>query len=115
MPAIDLSIISNPTPDLIEKGKTLYQTNCSSCHGENGMGNGVAAAALNPAPRNFLNLEGWKNGVEFGSIYKTLQEGISGGGMIAYEFIPVEDRIAIIHLEMPKYNKFYFITDKNKM
>ena len=28
---------------------------------------------------------------------KLLQEGIAGGAMIAYEFIPVEDRIAIIH------------------
>ncbi len=35
--------------------------------------------------------------LDFSSIYKTLQEGIAGGAMIAYEFIPIEDRIAIIH------------------
>lgn len=97
MPAIDLGIISNPTNSIIENGKTLFKTNCASCHGEEGKGDGVAAAALNPAPRNFHSLDGWKNGPKFSSIYKTLQEGISGGAMIAYEFIPVEDRIAIIH------------------
>ena len=97
MPAIDLGIISNANSELIAKGKELYNTNCTSCHGEDGKGNGVAAAALNPPPRNFHSLEGWKNGVNFADLYKTLQNGIAGGAMVAYEFIPVEDRISIIH------------------
>lgn len=97
MPAIDLGIISNVNNTLLTKGKELFKTNCASCHGENGNGNGVAAAALNPSPRNFNVLENWKNGFNFSDIYKTLQEGIPGGAMIAYEFIPVEDRISIIH------------------
>jgi hypothetical protein len=97
MPAIDLGIISNPNDALVSKGKELYNTNCASCHGEDGKGNGVAAAALNPPPRNFHLLENWKNGFNFNDLYKTLQEGIAGGAMIAYEFIPVKDRISIIH------------------
>ena len=97
MPAIDLEIISSPSIEMIENGKTLFKTNCASCHGEEGKGDGVAAVALNPAPRNFHNLEDWKNGINFNSIYKTLEEGIAGGAMIAYEFIPLKDRIAIIH------------------
>jgi hypothetical protein len=97
MPAIDLSIITDPTGNIIEQGKTLFSTNCASCHGNEGRGNGVAAAALNPPPRDFYSVEGWKNGRDFNGMYRTLQEGIAGGGMIAYDFLSVEDRIAIIH------------------
>lgn len=36
------------------KGKVLYDTNCSSCHGPTGMGDGPVGAALpEPKPRNF--------------------------------------------------------------
>ncbi|MDX1702235.1 MAG: cytochrome c, partial [Melioribacteraceae bacterium] len=97
LPAIDLSIISSPDNQLLENGNSLYNTNCASCHGNEGRGDGVAAVALNPPPRNFYDGEGWKNGRDFNAIYKTLQEGIAGGGMIAYDFLSIEDRIAIIH------------------
>lgn len=32
------------------KGKALYASQCASCHGAQGKGNGPAAAALNPKP-----------------------------------------------------------------
>ncbi|TSA29380.1 MAG: cytochrome c [Ignavibacteriales bacterium] len=35
-----------------KEGKNLYNTNCASCHGDKGEGNGPAAAALNPKPKN---------------------------------------------------------------
>jgi mono/diheme cytochrome c family protein len=34
-------------------GAQIYKLNCSSCHGVEGKGDGVAAAALNPKPVNF--------------------------------------------------------------
>lgn len=111
MPAIDLAIISNPTPAIIDKGKELFNTTCASCHGNDGMGDGVAAAALNPPPRNFHEVEGWKNGREITGMFKTLQEGIPGTGMVAYEYIPVEDRIALIQY-IRTFGDFPEITDE---
>lgn len=37
------------------KGAETYKLYCLPCHGEKGMGDGVAAAALNPKPRNFTD------------------------------------------------------------
>ncbi|MFA5404328.1 MAG: cytochrome c [Ignavibacteria bacterium] len=83
--------------DKIAKGKTLFESNCSSCHGTEGKGDGIAGKTLNPPPRNFHELTGWTNGPAFSKIFKTLQEGILTRGMASYSSIPVEDRISIIH------------------
>ena len=34
----------------LERGAELYATNCASCHGDGGMGDGPVGAALDPAP-----------------------------------------------------------------
>ena len=34
-------------------GKELFDKNCQTCHGANGMGDGPLGASLNPKPRNF--------------------------------------------------------------
>ena len=96
MPAVDLDIVKNPTPDFIAKGKELFNNNCKSCHGENGMGDGTAGAMLNPKPRNFHDADGWTNGRNVDDMYKTLQEGIAKTGMAAYEYMPKVDRFEII-------------------
>jgi len=40
-----------------KKGKEKYMENmrCSACHGESGIGDGPAAVALNPKPRNYTD------------------------------------------------------------
>jgi mono/diheme cytochrome c family protein len=40
------------TPASLDRGRQLYKTNCTPCHGEHGKGDGPAAAAYNPKPRN---------------------------------------------------------------
>ena len=94
---VDLALLQNPTQELINKGQELYTANCSSCHGNEGLGDGAAGAALNPPPRNYMDTEGWTNGRTFYDMYKTLEEGIIENGMAAYEYLPPIDRIAMIH------------------
>ncbi|MEZ4334200.1 MAG: cytochrome c [Myxococcota bacterium] len=38
-----------------ERGKALYRLYCLVCHGEDGEGDGVGAATLNPKPRDFTS------------------------------------------------------------
>ncbi len=97
MEGVDIKVASKSTPELINKGKELYKANCSSCHGDEGQGNGIAGKGLNPTPRNFTVPDGWKNGPKLADMWKTLEEGIAGSGMVAYDYLPVMDRFAIIH------------------
>lgn len=45
--------LTNPIPAdeaSLERGAALYATNCASCHGDGGMGDGPVGSALDPAP-----------------------------------------------------------------
>ncbi|HEX2960222.1 MAG TPA: cytochrome c [Ignavibacteriales bacterium] len=96
MQGVDVKQMIQPTDAMISKGKTLFQANCISCHGQNGMGDGPAGAALNPKPRNFHSNQGWKNGRRVSDMFQTLQKGIPGSGMPAFEYLPAGDRLDII-------------------
>jgi len=39
------------------KGMGVFQANCAACHGTEGKGNGPAAAALDPKPRNLSDAD----------------------------------------------------------
>ncbi|MBX3044588.1 MAG: cytochrome c [Candidatus Kapabacteria bacterium] len=106
MEGVDVKVVSQSTPELVKKGEELYKANCSSCHGDNGEGNGIAGKGLNPVPRNFKQNDGWKNGSNISGMWKTLEEGIAGGGMVAYDYLPVLDRFALIHYIHSLMNDF---------
>ena len=44
-------------PDL---GQKVFAERCAPCHGETGAGDGPAAAALSPKPRNFRDPDFWR-------------------------------------------------------
>ena len=62
-----------------KKGKEKYMENmrCSACHGESGKGDGPAAVALNPKPRNYTDCSvmGTKSDAE---LFKVIKQGGQG-------------------------------------
>jgi len=71
--------ISNPEPDMeasaIEDGRSIFQTNCVSCHMADGGGN------IGPN----LTDDYWLHGGDFKSIFTTVHEGVSGTSMIPWK------------------------------
>lgn len=95
--AVDAAMMKKPSDELIAKGKEIFSTNCVSCHGAEGKGDGAAGVALNPKPRNFHEVDGWTNGNDLKGMWKTLQEGITANGMAAYDVLPADQRLGLIH------------------
>ncbi len=53
---------------------TIFNTRCAACHGIDGHGDGVAAAALNPKPRSYSD-KAWQASVDDSMIAKVIVEG----------------------------------------
>lgn len=97
IPPVNVEEVGRTSKALVDKGAGLFKANCVSCHGDNGMGDGASAASMAVKPRNFHSAEGWKNGRKVSTMYKTLQEGILLSGMPSFNYLPAEDRFALIH------------------
>src|SRR4051812_34735034 len=57
-----------------ESAHEIFKNRCSPCHGPGGRGDGPAAAALNPKPRNYADAA-WQNSVTDDQIKKTILYG----------------------------------------
>lgn len=99
VPVFDITKIAEPwvsTPEMIEYGHKVFQTNCAMCHGAEGKGDGAAGAALNPKPRNLVEGK-WTQGGGDIAHFKVLQNGIKGTSMAAYGHFKAADRWALVH------------------
>jgi caa(3)-type oxidase subunit IV len=85
-----------PTPELVAKGKAIFDVQCVTCHGTQGLGDGIGAAGLNPKPRNFHSGY-WRYGGAPTRIFHTLTNGSPGTGMAAYNNLSIETRYALAH------------------
>jgi len=43
-----------------DSGRVIYEQRCAACHGATGDGSGLAAAAMDPRPRNLRDAEFWR-------------------------------------------------------
>ncbi len=87
---------ANPVPasaTALAKGKALYSVQCVVCHGASGHGDGPAAAALVPKPRNLTDpaIQGESDGAMF---WKLTQ---GRAPMPAFAGVSEEERWSVIH------------------
>lgn len=83
------------TPEMLANGKTVFNSNCVTCHGAEGKGDGAASAGLNPKPRNFTQATNWKQGRKPSNIFHTITAGL--GGMPAFASLSSDDRWSVVH------------------
>lgn len=69
-------------------GKKLAETNCVSCHGASGKGDGPAAAALNPKPADWTSAK--VQGEPEGSLFWKISNG--RGPMPPWKHLSEKDR-----------------------
>jgi mono/diheme cytochrome c family protein len=94
---VDVRRAARATPEALADGKRLYDSYCAACHGAEGLGDGSAAAALDPKPRKLTVPDGWRNGHRVSDIFRTLTEGIEGTGMAAFDTLAPAERFALAH------------------
>lgn len=96
--------LKNPfpeSPEIIEKGKALYEGKgtCVNCHGVNGHGDGPGAANMNPPPRVFRSRGFWRHRSE-GEIFWVIKYGVAGTAMIPFGGLLSDEEIwTVMHYE----------------
>ena len=73
-----------PLPASVDAGKRLYTTQCSTCHGPSGKGDGSMASAINPPTPSDLTDASWKHGATDGELFTVISDGATGTSMRAY-------------------------------
>jgi mono/diheme cytochrome c family protein len=74
-------------------GKKAVETNCVSCHGPKGKGDGPAASALNPKPANWTSDQVKKE--SDGELFWKITNG--RGAMPPWKHLPEKDRWQIVN------------------
>ncbi len=95
------------------RGKAIYASQCSGCHGEAGDGRGMLTLSWLPRPRNFVRGSFRYRSTPSGSpptdadLFRTVSKGLAGSGMPAFEAILSEqerwDVVAYIKQFSPRF------------
>ena len=83
--------LTNPFgADAAEEGARVFNTNCATCHGPQGHGDGPAGQSLDPRPRNLAELQ-TAAGDDF--LFWRIREGKPGTSMVAWKGILTDEQI----------------------
>lgn len=94
-PAEGLTFAPLLTKGLFDKGKELYEENCTLCHGEHGDGKGIATE-ITPPPADFTDTES-KYGSRLEEIFRIISNGVPGTMMPPWKQLPEMDRWALVY------------------
>ena len=86
--------LSPKTPPSLERGRALYAQQCAVCHGSTGAGDGPAAAALDPPPIAFTDVDRARERSIF-ALYQVITQGLEGTAMTSFAHLPEQDRWAL--------------------
>ena len=78
-----------------QRGEKLFMANCMACHGVEANGQGPAAAALKPPPRDFTDAAFWE-GKTNQDVKKTIKTGRPGTAMMPFPQLSDKDLDDII-------------------
>ncbi len=91
---------NHPVPPATEEqlslGKKIFIKSCAVCHGENGKGNGQAAASFKQKPADFTDSEHSRYYSDQGRIY-IIKKGIEGTAMSGWETVLNEKEIQSVY------------------
>ncbi len=76
--------------DAATAGAEVFKTNCESCHGPQGHGDGPAGVALDPAPKNLAELQ-TRAGDDY--LFWRISTGKEGTSMVPWLGVLTEEQI----------------------
>jgi mono/diheme cytochrome c family protein len=87
--------------------KAQFKSFCSTCHGLTGKGDGAAAVALVPKPRNWTDAE-WQKSTTDAKIFKVIKEGgiTSGLSPLMVPNPDYQERPGVIHALVDLVRRF---------
>ncbi|MCA9070867.1 MAG: c-type cytochrome [Planctomycetaceae bacterium] len=97
-------MVGNPDveTDHLKQGQEVYEFYCQQCHGVTGDGNGPAAAAMRPRPRDYRKGIFKFTSTPYGykprrdDLKRTLRNGVPGTSMPAFDRLPEGDIDAVV-------------------
>ena len=88
------------TPEVLARGRKVFEENCASCHGPRGFGDGEAGRQLSPPPTNLANLAAMPMMSNGPYLYWGIAEGgtLLGTAMPAFkDALSAEDIWSAVH------------------